>query len=62
MTACAFLAGLLVIRSAPSLAAVFLLGWVAFGVAAAFELCAAFRRRQQRHAPFLRPARPTDTP
>jgi len=61
--ACAAACGLLTVRGAPHIAAVCLLGWLAFGIASLCEFCAAWKRRQQRQAPFIRPARPSrDTP
>jgi len=67
--ACAAACGLLTVRGAPHIAAVCLLGWLAFGIASLCEFCGAWKRRQRawkrrqrRHAPFIRPARPTDTP
>lgn len=60
--ACAAACGLLTVRGAPHIAAVCLLAWLAFAIASLCEFCAARKRRQQRHAPFIRPARPTDTP
>ena len=60
--ACAAACGLLATTGAPHLAAVLLLACIAFGASSACEFAAAWKRRQRRHAPFLRPARPTDTP
>lgn len=60
--ATAFGCGLLTVKGAPHIAAVCLLACIAFAIASACEFAAAWKRRQHRRAPFLRPARPTDTP
>jgi len=58
----AFACGLLATTGDPHIAAVCLLACLAFGASSACEFAAAWKRRQRRHAPFIRPARPTDTP
>jgi len=63
--ATAFACGFLATTGALHIAAVCLLACLAFGASSACEFAAAWKRRQrrqQRHAPFLRPALPTDTP
>lgn len=58
--ACAAGCGYLTTRGTPHLAAVLLIAALAFGITAACEFEDAIKRRQQRHAPFIRPALRTD--
>jgi len=60
--ACAFACGYLTVKGATQLAAIPLIACIAFGIASACDFAAAWKRRQRRRVPFIRPARPTDTP
>lgn len=58
--ACAVACGYLTAKGAVHLAGVMLAAALIFAVAAFGEYVAVAKRRQQRHAPFIRPALRTD--